>query len=213
MPNQRNYEYGYELAYKLASEQLGRIGDIEQQCLKNGARYQVINSRRVVFIEYLNQSYEITLPDIDISLSDSEEKVPMRAKILILHYLTLAKGLPIANKIVTYKELPEGVIYFPTFYQRAVKPLLDHFGSEPHRLIDIAAKLGGREVDYGDVAVTINAFPRVPITLVLWHGDSELTPQGSILFDATISDYLPTEDIAVLCETVTWKLVNWLRVA
>ena len=209
--NQKDYEYGYELAYKLACEQLAKIDDIKQQCHKSGARYQEMDSKKVIIIEYLNQSYQITLPDIEISLTDSEEKVPIRDKVLILHYLTSAKSTPATNKLITYRELPEGANYFPTFSKRTIKVILDHFGKEPRRLVDAAEKLGGHRVDYGDVAVTINAFRQVPITLVLWQGDSELAPQGSIIFDATISDYLSTEDITVLCETITWKLVKCLR--
>jgi len=211
LPNQRNYEYGHELAYKLACEQLAQLDNIEQQCLKSGARYQVKDSQKTITLEYLNQSYQITLPDIDISLIDSEQAVPIRDKILILHYFTRAKGTPLTNKIIAYKELPEGTNYFPTFYKRAIKPLLDHFGREPERLIDAAEKLGGHRADYGDVAVTINAFSYVPITLVLWRGDEEFNPEGNILFDSTISDYLPTEDINILCETISWKLVRYLR--
>jgi len=213
LPNQQNYEYGYELAYKLACEQLTKLDNIEQQCLKNGARYQVINSQKTIILEYLNQSYRIVFPDIDISLMDSEEEVPMRDKILILHYFTQAKGTPLTNQVIAYKELPEGTTYFPTFYKRAIKPLLDHFGKEPERLIDAAEKLGGHKVDYGDVAVTINAFSYVPITLVLWQGSGEFAPEGNILFDSTIADYLSTEDINVLCETISWRLVGYLKEA
>ncbi|GAJ02524.1 unnamed protein product, partial [marine sediment metagenome] len=43
-PDIKNYEYGYRLAYELAGEQLANIGDVEQQCLKSGAQYQVIDS-------------------------------------------------------------------------------------------------------------------------------------------------------------------------
>ena len=211
LPNQRNYEYGHELAYKLAGEQLAKIDDIEEQCLRSGAKYQVIDSQRVVILEYLNRSYQIVFPDIDISLIDSEEEVPIRDKILILHYLIQAKGTPITNRVIAYKELPEGASYFPTFSKRAIKPLLDYFGKEPRRLIEASKKLGGYKADYGDVAVTINAFSRVPITLILWQGDEEFAAAGSILFDSTISDYLSTEDINVLCETIAWKLVKFLK--
>ena len=88
---------------------------------------------------------------------------------------------------------------------------MDHFGKEPHRLIDAGEKLGGHKADYGDAAVTVNAFSRVPITIILWRGDDEFAPQGNIAFDAVISDYLSTEDITVLCETITWRLINYLR--
>lgn len=208
MPNQNSPEYGYQLAYKLAAEQLTKIGDIAQQCLNSSAKY--IDSQEVIIVEYFNQSYQVTLPDVLISLIGSDETVPVRDGLLILHYLTQAKGTPTTNKMINYKELPEGSNYFPTFSKRAIKPLIDHFGKEPHLLIDAAEKLGGRRVDYGDVAVTINAFRRVPITLVLWGGDEELPPEGSIIFDSTISDYLPTEDISVLCETIAWRLVRLL---
>ena len=211
LPNQRNYEYGYELAYKLACEQLAQLDDIEQQCLRSGARYQIIDSQKVIILEYLNQSYRITLPDTDISLIDNEQAVPIKDKILILHYFTQAKGTPITNKTIAFKELPEGANYFPTFSKRAIKPLLDYFSRKPEQLIDAAEKLGSHRVDYGDVAVTINAFSYVPITLVLWRGDEEFAPEGSILFDSTVSDYLSTYDITVLCETIAWRLVRYLR--
>jgi len=208
--NQNRAESGYELAYKLACEQLASIDDIEQQCLKSDAQYKVVDSKRLITTEYLNQSYLISLPDIEVSLIDSEVEVPLRDRILILHYLAQAKGTPLSRKIISYKELPEGSNYFPTFSQRAIKPILVHFGNQPERLLDVAVGLSGYQVDYGDVAVTINAFPRVPITFVLWKGDEEFPPGGNILFDSTITDYLSTEDINVLCEAIAWRLVKLL---
>lgn len=207
----KDHEYGYGLAYELACEQLAKLDDVEKQCLKSGARYDIIDAKKVIALEYLNCAYQVTLPDIEISLKDSEEAVPLRDKILILHYLTQAKGTLPSHKMIAYKELPEGASYFPTFFKRAIKPVVSNFGREPHRLLDIAPTLGGHKADYGDVAVTINAFSRVPITFVLWHGDEEFPPEGNIIFDSTISDYLTTEDINVLCETIAWRLVKSLR--
>jgi hypothetical protein len=211
LPDQRNYEYGYEFAYKLACEQLLKIDDIDQQCRRSGAQYQVMDSKQAIILEYLNRAYQVTFPDIEISLIDSEEDIPLRDKLLVLHYFTLARGTPLTNKLIAYKELPEGIVYFPTFSKRAIKPLVDYFGGEPQRLADTAEKLGARKADYGDVAVTIHAFRYVPITLVLWRGDDEFPPAGSVLFDSTISDYLASEDINVLCETIAWKLVGFLK--
>jgi len=213
LPQQKNYEYALQLAYKLACEQLAEVNDLQQQCLRSGAQYQEIDSKKVITLKYLDQSYLITLPEIEISLTNSEEQVPIRDKVLILHYFIRAKGTPSSSKIITYKELPQGTIYFPTFSKRTIEPLLAHFGKEPYRLIEVGKKLGGHETDYGDVSITINGFSRVPITIVLWQGDDEFAPRGSIIFDATISDYLSTEDIIVLCETITWKLISYLREA
>jgi len=210
MSGQNSNEYGYRLAYKLASEKLAGIDDIKGQCPRSSARYQETGSRKAIIVEYLNRQYKVTLPDVGISVVGSEEEVPVRDRILILHYLTQARGTPVSNRIITYKELPEGSNYLPTFVRRTIKPLLDHFAENPRQLIAAAEELGGFSADYGDAAVTINAFIRVPITLVLWRGDEELPPEGNIIFDASISDYLSTEDINVLCETIAWRLVKSL---
>jgi len=211
VPDGKNYEYGYNFAYKIASQQLAEADGIERLCHNSGAEYKVIDSHPVITLDYLNRAYRISLPDAAISLQDSDEEVPLKDKILLLHYITLAKGTPLADRSIAYKELPEGAGYFRTFHKRAIKPLVDHFGNQPKKLVGVAKGLGGRKADYGDVAVTINAFKRVPITFVLWRGDEEFPPDGSIMFDATVSDYLSIEDINVLCERIAWKLVGLLK--
>ena len=203
--------YDLEPAYELSRKQMAEVDDIEQLCLRSGARYLVTGPHKEIIIEYLNQLYHITIPNIEILLTDSQEEVSIRDKVLILHYLLSAKGAPITNKLIAFKELTGGGNYFRTFSKRAIEPLVEHFGEQPHMLIHAAEKLGSRRVAYGDIAVVINAFSRVPVTIVLWHGDEEFPPQGNILFDAAISDYLSTYDITVLCESIIWKLVKLSR--
>jgi len=50
----------------------------------------------------------------------------------------------------------------------------------------------------------------VPLTFVLWRCDEEFPASASILFDSSITDYLPVEDIIVMSEIVAWKLVKQL---
>jgi hypothetical protein len=204
--------YNLDVAYKIACEQLAKV-DIEEQCRRSDAQYQVKDSQKTITVQYLNRSYLITVPDIDVSLADSVENVPLREKILIMHYFIQAKGTATTNKLIAFRELPGGNVYHPTFVKRTMKPLTDNFGREPGLLVSTSKRLGGHKTDFGDTAVTINAFSRVPITLVLWQGDDELPPQLNLLFDSTISDYLETEDVTVLCETLTWRLIGYLREA
>jgi hypothetical protein len=208
LPDQKNYEYAYKSAYELACAKLVRIGNIEQQCLNSDAQYQIIDSQKTIVIQYLNQSYSITIPDINILLLDSVGEIPIKDKVLILHYFTSAKGTPATGRLITFRELPEGKVYSPTFSKRTIKPLIDNFGREPKRLLEIGEILGGYRTDYGDTSVTVKAFSRVPITFILWQGDDEFEPQGNLLFDANITDYLSTEDITVVCETITWRLIR-----
>jgi hypothetical protein len=208
LPEQRDYQYAYTQACELAAGELAKIRDVEEQCRRCGAEYRETGSRRIITLEHLNRSYEISLPRVAVSLAASREVVPLKTKVLLLHYLLRAKGTPLSGKMITFKELPEGASYFPTFAKRTLNPLTTNFGAEPEGLASVAGVLDGRFVEYGDVAVTVSAFPHVPLTLVLWRGDSEFAPAASILFDATVGDYLPTEDIIRTCEAAVWTLVK-----
>jgi hypothetical protein len=208
LPDQKNYEIAYGLAYKIASEKLSNIEDMEEQCRKSDSVCRATAATRIVILKYLNRTYQVALPGIDIRLQNSDEPVELRDKLLILHYLTLARGTPLSNQLIAYQELREGATYYPTFVKRAVKPLIDYFGQTPEKLVDLSRDLGGFKTAYGDTAVTIPAFSRVPITLVLWRGDEEFPPNANILFDNTILDYVSAEDINVLCQTIVWHLVK-----
>jgi hypothetical protein len=199
------WENAFEVSYRLACEQLAKIGDVQQQCFRSSARYTGADE---IVIGYLNQSYRIVIPNCEVVLEESGTEAPLKDKILILHYFTGAKGTPATGRLIAYKQLPGGVSYFSAFSQRAITPLVKNFGKSAELLMKTAAKLGGHEADHGDVSVTVNAFPRVPITLVLWRGDEEVAPNGNILFDTNISDYLSSEDVTVLCETIIWRLVR-----
>jgi hypothetical protein len=202
-------EIANQLAYKIARERLAEIKDIERQCLKSGARY--LPAEKSIVLDHLNRTYKISLPGGDVSFVDNAEAVPIRDKILILHYFTRAKGTPLTGRLITYKELQEGINYYPTFFKRAIEPIITNFNEAPEKLTEIAATMGGHKSDYGDIAVTITAFPNVPLTIVLWRGDKEFPPGGNIMFDSTISDYLPTEDVTILCEIIAWRLVRSIK--
>jgi hypothetical protein len=208
LPDQKNYDKAYGLALKLAGEQLSGLPDLAAQCARSGSSYTLCGTSHLITLEYLHRTCQVALPEIKICLKDDRTDIDLRDKILILHYLLRAKGTPLSHKAIAYQELSEGSVYFPSFFQRAVKPLIDHFGRSPERLIELSKALGGIQADYGDAAVSIPAFSRVPVTLVLWKGDEEFPPNANILFDNTILDYLSAEDINVLCQTITWSLVK-----
>jgi hypothetical protein len=210
LPEQKNYDVSYGLALKIAAESLRDSKKLEDICRKSESACVLSNSGQAIQVKYLNQIYQISWPEIEISLMDSRELVDLRDKILILDYLNTAKGTPLSGAAITFQELPEVSSYYPTFSKRAVQPLIDNFGGRPERLFDVSRQLGAEKASFGDASVTITAFSRVPISYVIWKGDEEFPANANILFDKTIHDYLPNEDIIVLCQTITWRLVKSL---
>jgi hypothetical protein len=201
--------FAQDPAYQLACERLASITDIYQQCRKSGARY--LPAEKSVIIDHLNRFFRISFTQCEVSSINNDEPVPLRDKILILHYFTGASGMPLSGKLVPYKELQEGTNNYPTFLKKAIEPIVAKFKDEPGQLLEAAATLGGHKSSFGDVSVTIDAFPYVPLTVVLWRGDKGSLPDANIMFDSTIAYYLAKEDITILCEIIAGKLVKLLK--
>jgi len=196
--------FNLDAAYEMAREKMASA-DIEKQCLYSGA---IRDNPNRVNIDFMYENYTIDVTSSAVKLTSTDRDVPLRSKILILHYFLQAINSKLTNEHITYRQLPGGLIYYPTFMQRTVKRLTDAFGNKIQDFIAAGLKVGadiGRE---GDASLVIRAFPRVSVNLVLWQGDNELPPQLNILFDDTISDYLEPEDVTVMCEIIVGRLIT-----
>jgi len=191
----------YEIALRLAQEEF-RQADVADRCAQSGATYRP--EEQVLEVPFLSRLVTIHLPELEFSAEGAA--VALRDRILILHYLNTATGAPPAGEWITFAQIPGGEFYLPAFRQRSIDRLVAVYGSQPERLVEAARPLNGHKSAYGDVGVTIPVFPRVALTFVLWRGDEEIGPAGNVLFDSTITDYLPPEDIAVVAGLVVGRL-------
>ena len=208
LPEQKNYDVAYGLALHLAGEKLAS-GDIAEICRKSGTVCDA--SGRAITVRYFNRDYRVSFPDFTITAVDGNGQPELRDKVLILDYLGRAGGAPLTGKLIGYQELAEGAAYYPSFIARAVRPITSYFGRDPEKLVAMAETLDGVRAGYGDAAVTVHAFSRVPITIIVWRGDDEFPADSSILFDETVLDYLSPEDINVVCQSLSWGLVKSLK--
>ena len=205
-PKNDRTPYNLSDALRIAMERF-LAADIAGQCRRTGA----LCSPEIVTLNYLNEIYRIDILSAEIAFVDSKSPVPQRDKILILHYFTQAQGTPLTGKQIPFRDLPGGLVYYPTFIKRTIEPLADVFGKNPALLVGVGKMLGARKGETGDASLVIDAFTKVPVNVILWQGDDELKPEVNLLFDANILDYLTTEDITIMCETITWQLINYAK--
>ena len=158
-----------------------------------------------LLVDFIDGHYKVDYPSGKfLSVSTSDEELPIITQILILHYLVnLSESLE-TGRLISYKELPGGSIYIQPFTHRAIDPLVQSFGANPERLLEVATSIGGQPNGLGDVGITFRVFPRVPVTLILWGADDEFPASGNILFDSSAPSILPTEDYAVLASAVAF---------
>jgi hypothetical protein len=142
---------------------------------------------------------------------ERQAEVFLEEKIILCHYLLQAKGTSPSGQWITFRQIPDGQFYDAAFQQRTRGPFLSFFGDKPDLFRASAEKLAGVPIAAGDAGMIFPVLPKVPFQLILWQGDEELPPESTILFDATISDYLPAEDIAVLSGMLVYRLISMAK--
>lgn len=163
-------------------------------------------------LDFLNRKITVTWPECDMSFVDSGDEVPIQQQVLLLHYLIGAKGPAISGEWIAYQEVPDGKFYLDAFLRRAKNPMVQGFGMQPELLVKLATEVyGGKPFDQGDLSVVVRALPMVPVALILWKGDDEFPPEGTILFDRSISDILSAEDIAWLAGMIIYPLMGMAK--
>ncbi len=162
-----------------------------------------------VRLEFLGYVVNLDSGEIRDSLRVTGEVGRLEFEVLqvLLRHYARAEPVEKAGMLVKFACLPGGYAYEKAFLQRAVQPLAEAFGDEPEKLVEAAKRLNGIALTFGDCSVEVPALPRVPLTVVVWRR-SEFPAQASVLYDQTANNYLPTEDLAVLGELTTARLLQ-----
>ena len=202
LTKQKNYQQSFELACTSIKEM-----DLEERAKKAGSDYQKGEDGAKIIIDFFAEPYHIHFPQIEF-YSPSKKTVSLVTRILLLHYLIRADGSPLTGKWVGYKDIPGGLLYAGVFARRVIEPLVRKFGNSAKWFKEIGKKLGGKSVEVGDASFILHAFPFIPLQYVLWEGDEEFPPSVQLLFDASVDHYLSLEDIVVLGQMATGRLIH-----
>lgn len=190
----QHLQNGYRLAYENACKSLDAKNP-QEIAVNTGAEFDA--GRNIFTLKYINEFYTISYPDGQVCFANRQDLAPMAAKVVILHYLLTAQGCYLTGRLISFKEIPGGMIYLQPFNGRVLGGFKFVFGKNAGLLSQAGEKIGGQIARFGDAAVTLEILPHIPITYVIWQGDEEFPANATVLFDATAQYYLPTEDLVV----------------
>ena len=199
---QKNYQQAFNLAC-LSIKELNR----EERAKKAGADYERGESGEKIVVRFFSEPYEIRFPEVEFC-SASKKVVSLVTRVLLLHYLIRADGSPLTGRWVGYKDIPGGLHYAGVFARRVTEPLLRRFGNSPGLFQEIGTGVGGESAGIGDASFVLRILPLVPVQYVLWAGDDEFPPSIQLLFDASVDHYLSLEDIVVLGQITSGRLLQ-----
>ncbi|UCG69408.1 MAG: DUF3786 domain-containing protein [Thermoplasmata archaeon] len=159
---------------------------------------------------FLGIEYRISLSNRTVQEQNGQDVYPFLA-VLLLHYLVNVKDIGPQGKLISFRELEGGDVYYSAFCARAINPITESFGAEPDALKEVGERIGAEQGDLGDISIIIDVFPKIPVTIILWKGDDEVPASSNMLFDSSIREHLPTEDVAVIGGFVASMLVKSMK--
>ena len=178
------------------------------------------NVARKTGSEYLQEEGEIRIPLWDIVLHVSlsgyvvrnsvGDELPSFLQTLVLYYLSTADGTLPSGNLVSFAELPNGRIYDRAFQGYTGDELVKKFGMDVDAYSLTCIRAGGARVDHGGDAHSFKfwVFPRVPIITKYWAGDDDFPSSCKLLFDDSVSHYLPTDACGIIGRQLTKKILR-----
>ncbi len=109
---------------------------------------------------------------------------------ILLHYLSHANDIPLSNNLVSPSQLTDGSFFFRGSHELPLPKLAEKFGSAPDKFIEKGLLMGGERADFGDAAVKMRLFPRVPVIFALWKKDDEFDSEARVILDSSIEQQM-----------------------
>jgi hypothetical protein len=129
-------------------------------------------------------------------------------QVLVLHYLAGVGKSPLTNRPISFRELEGGALYYSAFKARAITPLVKEFGYKPELLRRVALSMDAERLTVGSMGFRFRFFEKLPVSVILWLGDVEVSASANILFDASAGKMLPTEDLSVVAGVTSRTLIK-----
>jgi hypothetical protein len=202
----RSQQEGYLAALEQAVQNLQKL-DPYQSAYMAGCDYHLDEAGGHFVVPFFAQQYTVTFPRIAV-VSAAGAEADITTRLLILHYLIHADGVPPADDWIAFRELPDGRIYDAAFQKRSPARLAQTYGTDVKGFAAAAQALGGERIRFGDAAYRFRLLPRLAMAVILHLGDDEFAPRVNVVFDAAAGHYLPTEDLAVLGGMLAGRLIK-----
>ena len=127
---------------------------------------------------------------------------------VLAYYFYTSDGAPLTGQWISFADLPDGRMYNSAFQGYSGDELVKAFGLNVDGFKLACERYGGTVTSVGDAAFIFYALPRLPLLVNYWCGDEDFPSSCKILFDSSVSHYLPTDVCAILGSMLTRKIIK-----
>jgi len=176
---------------------------------RTGAQYQAIGPGRGVFrLSLFSSPAIVTFPGL-VGFNANDEELPLSSQAILAYYFYTSDGASLRGQWISFAELADGRIYNQAFQGYSGDELVKAFGLDVDSFKVACEKAGGKATLIGDAAYIFYALPRLPLLVNYWCGDEDFPSSCKILFDSSVTHYLPTDVCAILGSMLTRKVINY----
>lgn len=203
-----DFEGGYSHAFSVSRQKLRKLSIAD---IIRNSRCEFDIKSNCFSLKSFNTRFEISYPGGDVQFSGQEGKRPFILwRLLLLNYLSAAKDLPAVKRCISYKDQPNGGVFYPNILTKVITPMGEFYDQCDKTVLQRALSNLGFIEKTGNATMTRQGYfaPRVPVKVQFWAGDDEIPGAFQILFDAGISEQMHIEDSAGLCELIKLVIVD-----
>jgi hypothetical protein len=183
------------------------VKDPGEMAANSGADFSPAAS--AIIISSMGQVLEVKHPGGEICFSKSECSPVWPWRLVILNHLCRSGGGGLTGRLITYRELENGHVYYPAFRRESILPLAGRFaGENVEKIRKACLQLGAEMEGSADICARFYFLPRFPVTVKIWLQDEEMEGSANILFDDSANIFLHTEDIAAAGDIVSRFLIK-----
>lgn len=200
--NKETYVNIYNSSFeKLAKIEIGNISKRTKSEVIDRTKLKLNFFENKVFLEIKNKKIYY----LEESQKNGKKYLDIFSSVLILHYLLNADGTPLANRWISFRELPDGLFYWRTI-PKILEPLVRKYESSRDKfltkIMEIDDKIN-KGFEHGSVVYPFKMFP---VLMILYEKDEEFEASSRVLFDSSASHYLKTDVIKLVVACIVKKL-------
>jgi hypothetical protein len=161
-------------------------------------------------LRYWCREVQIAWPALSMTIEPDGSPLSIFDSAVLLYYLRHADGTPLADRWVSYRELPGGGFYHQAFQGYSGDRLARAYAAQPERLHQAARSLEGVLLSgLPGIAYAFLPLPCIRLAAILYPGDEEFPTTARILFDAAASHYTTIDGLALLGSGLAGRLIRF----
>lgn len=182
---------------------LQRLKKRDPETLARNAGVVYDAEKRTFSLDTLGASVELSYPDYLFT-----PELPQWHQLVILHYIDLADGCALEDRLITFSKLKDGRVRgsgFDRISEASIPRLIARISED--EFCRRCFTLGGQVVpSNSDFMVSLPFLPRFPVLLNIWFADEEFPASARMLLYAGADHYLTVEDAVTVGELILERL-------